>query len=317
MQQKPDELLAKCFEELNDVLALFQMLGGIDPEGAKKNNIKHDFPSALTYLILMMRQFLKIWHNVTNNNLIKTTRNKILAECYKTFTDIINVNIPYFDSVDSINNLLNQAIDFDNGIIGRDLCSDVQKLYDIICIDTFRSKLNPRQLGLALKSADRLNVNIMDEIDQVPNDPRKFQILFQYGKSNDKYSEALYKCAIESDDVDVIVQYLTMTQDKNRFKPFYFKKLADVLNSWLNELFLHTPNQSITENPNIKKAYQQFQKCIGPLSPLDKKKLFSVVSGTDVAQALYSLVRKGVIDLNRDDHMCMDIKEIISPFKQN
>lgn len=316
-QKNDDSLISKSYEELNDVLALLQMLGGIDPIGAKKNNIKHDFLSALSFLSLMIRQFAKSWHNLTNNSQLRTVRNKILTDCFKTFTDIINVNVPYFDSVDSVQAYLGQAIEFDNGIIGKDLYNEIQELYDTICVDTFRLRLNQRQLTPVIKSAERLHVDIMDAIEQIPNDSRKFQILCQNGKNNEQYSEALYKCACESDDVDTIVQFLKMIKDKDKFKPVYFKKLGETLNSWLNELLLHSLSQSITSDSAISKAYQTFRRCIEPLSPGDKKKLFSVVNGTDIAQALYSLVKKGVIDLTRDDPMTRDLKEILSSFKQN
>ncbi|KAH0793731.1 hypothetical protein GPJ56_002283 [Histomonas meleagridis] len=302
-----------------DIISLLQMLGGINPEGAAEFKIRHDFKSAISFLSTMVRQIVKQWNRLNTNNSVRLARSRILTKCFETLAEIMNANIQYFDSVDSVHSCLLPTIDIENGIIGNKLSSDLQQVYDFMVIDTYKSKLMPSLLGLALKASKRLNIDIKDTLPYLPNHPRKYAILSQYTKIDEDFIPYAVKCATESNDVDTIVHCLmTFPDSKNtELKSHYFNVLAEVLSTWLNEFLLaHSPGgQIMTNEQNLAKAYQNFQKCIKPFSnENDRKKLFSIVGGTDVGQALFSLVKRGTIDLNRDEPMMNDLREILSHF---
>ncbi|OHS99248.1 hypothetical protein TRFO_08496 [Tritrichomonas foetus] len=312
-------------DELYDIIAFLQILGGLDPEAAAQTGIKHDFISAFTFMMNLIRKLFHKdargdpWPETSQNtpagSHLRAAKSKLFALCVKTIAELLNRNITYFESPESLTRCLTQMITTldSNGIFANFLNPPICQLYDRIQVEIFKAKLLPFQIQAVIKSAMRSKEDIYDAIDLLPNDIRKFQIVSKMAQADEKYIEIGKKCVIKSNDVDVILlgKKLFPLNDevqKKQFTVHFFNRLSELLSVWINELLVR-PNPM--NNDDVKKAYKPLHKIMSILNDNDRKKLFAKVKETELSQALGALVKNTIKELNKDDPMAQDILAII------
>lgn len=322
IQTQSNQIDLSPFNELYDIIAYLQILGGLDPTSAAEAGIKHDFIASFKFMMKMLiRLSNDKWPECPPNSqiyrMLNHEKQKMFILCFKTVIELLNKNLPYFDSSEA---LIRCFIDFHNSIAYFDQSSTfsppLRRLYDRLQIELFKISLNAYQLPAVIKSALRLKIDITDAIELLPNNARKFLVVSQVFPKIDpddplskKYRNCLIHCVQKSNDVDVIVQGMKTFPKDPECKNHFFNKLSELLSIWINA-FLSERNPFNSET--VKLAYKPLKKIMHILSENDKHKLFSKVKETELVQALAAYVKREVKELNPDDPMAQDIKAIIS-----
>lgn len=321
-QNQSQQLDLSVFDELYDMIAFLQILGGLNPESAREYKIKHDFLPAFHFMVNLTGQISSNkWPDVHSSSPIgeqlRTERQKIWTLCISTIAEILNKNLPYFDSPEALTTCL-KTVNESSGNFGTLLNPLLKRYYDRLQIEIFKAKLSNHQLHAILKSTLRLNEDISYIVDILPNDIRKFKFLAELIKKLDntsplfeKYRNVAKRCVVNSNDVDVVLQGMKSFPRDHDIKIHFFDKVSEYLSVWLNE-FLTQPNPLNDEN--VKMAYEPLHRIMESLlSENDKQKLFSKVRETDVAQALAKLVERDIKDIRQHrEPMAQDIIAILS-----
>ncbi|KAK8885644.1 hypothetical protein M9Y10_041096 [Tritrichomonas musculus] len=322
IQNQSSQMDTSPFDEINDIIAYLQILGGLDPESAIKAGIKHDFIKSFNFMMMMIQKlFQKKWPECPQNSPIfkqlNLEKQKMFILCFKTITELLNRNLPYFDSPEALIRCFISVVDYvdQSGSFANYFTPSLRILYDRLQIELFKTNLRAYQLPAVAKSAIRLNVDISDTIELLPNNSRKFNCVYHITTKIDqedplfqKYRNCLIHCVQKSNDVDVITQGMKSFSKDPECKNHFFNKLSELLSVWINELL---SRRSINHEA-VKAAYKPLRKIMSILSENDKHKLFSKVKETELCQALSSLVKRDLKELNTNDPMAQDIKAIIS-----
>ena len=323
------------YEEINDIVAFLQIIGGLNPQEAERAGIQHDFQFAIDYtLTLIQKLFLKIenkfdpWPDCPGNSpacqQMKKTRSKVFMLIFKTIAALINSNISYFDSPELLIKFLKQIMNMadNNGRFAPLLSPHIEELYNRIQEEMFMTKLNTYSLQSVVKSAIKGDKDISEAIARVPNDIRKFQILKSLAQEDEKYSELLKQTIVKSNELDVIHMgtKITFVHDES-FKKALTSRLFDVLSeclsTWINELLIR-PNP--LNDDYVKKAYFHLSKIMSSLSASDRKKLFFIIKETELSHSITALCQrdpelKQILAQEdspaREDQMVKDILSLI------
>lgn len=322
IQSQSNQIDLSPFNELYDIIAYLQILGGLDPKAAAEAGIKHDFITSFNLMMNMIHRLAhEKWPDCPPNSqiykLLYLEKQKMFVLCFKTIIELLNKNLPYFDSPEA---LIRCFIDFHNSIAYSDQTSTftppLRRLYDRLQIELFKINLNAYQLPAVIKSALRLKIDISEAIELLPNNFRKFQYVYQIlpkispeDPLSKKYRNCLIHCVQKSNDVDVIVQGMKTFPKDPECKSHFFNKLSELLSVWINA-FLSERNP--LNSDVVKQTYKPFKKIMSILSENDKHKLFSKVKETELVQALTAYVKREIKELSPDDPMAQDIKAIIS-----
>jgi hypothetical protein len=310
--QAPD--LAAVTDEIYDILAYLQALAGLNPTLAEQSGITHDFYSAFRFMATTIRRFGQNWpESSTASNLFRMTRQRLLASCYRTFAEMVNVNLPYFESAESLSRCLLMVIDLDpTGVTAPFFCTQIQTFSDRFNVAVIRARGSNHQLASAIKAAHRAGEDITAAVRELPDDSRKFMVLQQVGLKTDpaSYSPLLMACAVNSRDPDVITHGMNLFPKEPDFRAHYFDRLSECLSHWLNELL----KRQNVKDPVVLKAYAPVRELMMLFRDDTRARVFATVrEREDLTQALAMLVRKGIIDANGAEPMAVDIMSIVRP----
>jgi hypothetical protein len=303
-------------DEVLDIITYLQLLGGLDPPAAKLAGIPRNFSQSFEFLKSTIRKLLPGWPDGVLP--LRQAKQRILFLCFRTMAELVNANLQYFESYEQLNKCLTSIVEFDNvGNLAPYFTPAVLSVYDRLQVAMFRMRPSSRHLQAAIRSASRTRDDLLDLIETaVPDDARKFNVLYTAQKGDPRYRQAFIRCAEVSDDPEVILQaFQIATFPKSRgFMTHYFSRLSEALNDWLSELLDVAKRQNPLRDGSVRSAYQKLQEIMKPLKEADRVKMFMTVqSQPDVAQALCMLVRKGSMELTGDDPMVSDLKAIVVP----
>ena len=307
-QTNSESDLAAAVADLEDKIAFLQMLGGLNPEGAAQYGIRPDFQSAFHFLIPLMRktQF------PADSPPFREARQKFFLLCYRTIAELLNANYGHCESPETLTRCLAMVLEQDSrGNLWQLLVPGLRSYYQRFAIESFRAHLAPHHLVPALKAALPMGVDLGEELDQLPNDARKFAVLVQVDGLR-PHAETLrgyaLKCARRSEDVDVIMSARRTFKDDPELQKQYFHVLSLHLSGWINAVLR---KENLKDN-EVKSAYAQLQKLTQHV--VNREDMFAILRGTEMEQALRAVVKRmsPPPDLRNDsDPMVRDIRAIL------
>lgn len=301
--------LDSIMEELTDMIAYIQILGGLNPEAAATYGINYHF----SYAFSLLYQLIRVTQQWPESPILRPKQTEFLGTCYINAAQMLNINCRHFESPEALNKYLAMMLDLDSkGNMAEYFIQPLRMYYYRFVIATFRAKLTSIHLMPAIRAAHRLNIDITDIIEKVPDDPRKYMIL-SCQSCVGLYKDLAIKCALNCDDPDVVVKAMTLDRSNKEIQNHYFVILSRHLSNWINCMLKSAIFPY--KDPETKLAHLKVQILTKPLNTNDKSSIFNLIRDTELEPALRSMIQKFCLDLNADDPMAKDLLLLMTGHK--
>lgn len=294
----PQEKENKINEMIGDIISYIQIRGGLDVEGAKSEQITPDFSIAFNLELEMLRRIR--WSDFGHKNYIRLRKNTIRL-FFTTFAHLINQNATHFEYAESLYKCLQSMVELDsNGNFPDLLIAPIRRFYRIIQAEFYSTHLSLAQLQACIELMVKTGLDFSKQIHDLPNEPKKFQILERNANRHPFFKKEAIECAEKSDNIDVLM-FAKKNICTEQIDIRYMTKLSEVSAKWLNAMLMLDYKES-------RYYFKQFQSLTSLLSPGDKDDVYETIAQSDLGPVIKST--KNV--LKDDELMSKEIKAIIA-----
>ncbi|EAY16252.1 hypothetical protein TVAG_423040 [Trichomonas vaginalis G3] len=301
----PQQEEIRIMDMVGDIISYIQIRGGLDADGAVREQILPDFMVAFNLELEMLRRIK--WPDFNHKSYLRLRKTAINL-FFTTFAHLINQNATHFENAESLYKCLQSMVELDsNGNFPELLIPPIRRFYRIVQAEFYSRYLSLSQLQACVKLMMLTDIDFTKQIHNLPNDPKKFQILQKSIHDFDKNSSKaefirneLRECAEKSDNVDILA-FARKNIPSEKIEIRFMTKLAEVSSKWLNALLL----------PDYKEAryyYKQFQTLTNLLSPTDKDDVYESIASSDLGPVFKSQK----FALKEEEPMMKEIRAIIA-----